>query len=180
MTDIEGGSPGIGPLVKRRRGVAPKTFLIGLLIAAASGATAWEFYGNEVRSRLGSVRNETTSSVTRASTNEPTTGRTANSEIVTLVKELQASQQLTADKLETTLQLLTLEQNSVKATADAVAALSAQLVALQRPVVPAAKKLAPVAVRKPPAPKPPAAVPVATPEPDEPEPAPGAPIRIRP
>ncbi len=189
MTDIETGSPSIGPLVKRQRGVTWKTFLIGLIIAAGSGAFAWELYGNEVRSRLGRDRNDTTSSVPWGSTNELKSGGTANSEIAVLIKDLKASQQSTAAKLETTLQLLTSEQTAAKATADAVAALGTKVDALQRPVspdalqrplMPAAKKPAPVAARKLPAPRPPAAtVPAATPEPDELEAAPGAPTPLR-
>ena len=95
-----------------------------------------------------------------------------------LVKDLQASQQRTADDVRTTLQLLTSEQAATQAAtktvSDAMAALQAKVDALQRPVVPATKNPAPVAARKPP----PAA---ARPAPEQPElEPPGAPARLVP
>ena len=171
MTDI-------GPLASPRRGVPIGALLLWMILAGAGGAIAWDIYENEVRSRFGIVREETSAPVARQPANSDS-GTLANDEIVALVKDLQASQKHTADELETALQLLTSEQASSKATADALAALSAKVDALQRakvdtlqrPMVPAAKRLAPIAPRKPPAA---AGPPVVSPEPNEPE-APGAP-----
>src|SRR6266481_430909 len=42
----------IGPPFKRRRGVAPGTFLIWITLAAVGGAIVWGIYGNDVRSIL--------------------------------------------------------------------------------------------------------------------------------
>ena len=72
-------------------------------------------------------------------------------EIVELVKTLQALQQRTAGDVQMVLQLLTSEQAATKTLSDAVAAFQAKVDALQRPVVPVAKKPAPVTPRKPPA-----------------------------
>ena len=97
-----------------------------------------------------------------------------------LVKDLQASQQRTADEVRMTLQLLTSEQAATQAAtktvSDAVAALQAKVDALQHPVVPATKNPAPVAARKPP---PAAARPAPEPEQPELEP-PGPPARLVP
>src|SRR5260370_35755749 len=76
-------------------------------------------------------------------------------EIVGLVKDLQVSQQHTADDVRTALQLLTAEQAETKTLSDAVAALQAKVDSLQRPVAPPPpKKLAPPATRNPRAPSP--------------------------
>src|SRR5882672_9856085 len=42
----------IGPLARRRRGVAPGTFLIWIILAAVGGAVVWAIYGDGVRSIL--------------------------------------------------------------------------------------------------------------------------------
>ena len=172
---------GIGPLVKRRRGVAPGTFLIWIILAAVGGAVVWAIYGNDVRSILrlppaaayiGAI----------AQTNQNQATATNLNEIAGLVKDLQASQQRTADEVRMTLQLLTSEQAATqaatKAVSDAVAALQVKVDALQHPVVPAAKNPAPapVAARKPPA----AQRPAAEPQQPELEPPPDAPTRLAP
>jgi hypothetical protein len=147
-----------------------------MMIAGACGAVAWDLYGSEVRSRLGIIREE----APKISTNESTPATPANSEIVALVKDLQASQKRTADQLETALQLLTSEQATSKTMVDGLAALGAKVDALQHPAaVPVAKKPAPIAPRKPPAAPRPVA-PNPNPEPDQAEPAPNAPTSIRP
>jgi hypothetical protein len=169
----------IGTLSRPRRGVAIATLLFWMIIAAAGGAVAWDLYGNEVRARLGIVRE----GEARASSNEPAAAMPANDEIAALVKDLQTSQKRTADQLETVLQLLSAEQASSRTTADAVAALSAKIDALQRPVVTVAKRPAPVPVAAPTAPRRPPAAPrplAPNPETDQPEPAPGAPSSTRP
>jgi len=105
-------------------------------------------------------------------------------EIVGLVKDLQVSQQRTADDVRTVLQLLTSEQAATQAAtktlSDAVAALQAtvdalqaKVDALQRPAVPVVRKPAAPSERKS-APRPPIA------NPEQPEPEPGGPTRIRP
>ena len=179
MTEL----PEIGPLGKARRGVSIGALLVWMIVAGAGGAVAWDFYGNEVRSRLGMLRDDTQT----ASASESVPETPANGEIAALVKDLQAAQKRTADQLETALQLLNSEQAASKSMADAVAALGAKVDGLQRPPATAA----PAAKRPPPAPAPLAAVapPRRTPagprpiapnpnpsaEPDQPEPAPGAP-----
>lgn len=136
--------------------------MLWIILAGIGGGIAWGLYGNEVRSRLGVLPDATPPS----SALMPTTSVTpANDETVALLKDLQASQKRTADQLETVLQLLTSEQATSKATADAMAALSAKVDRLQRPTVTVAKKPAPAALSKPPA-----IAPVAgTPAPAEPE-----------
>jgi hypothetical protein len=166
-------------LLRQRRGVSRGTFLtflICIILAGASGAIAWEIYGNDVRSRLGIIHRETggaAPTAASAQTNQSAAGINAI-EIVGLVKALQALEQRTAGDVQTVLQLLISEQAATKTLSDAVAALQTKVDALQRPVVPVVKKPAPVAPRKPPAaPRPEAA----NPETDQPEPAPGAPTR---
>ena len=158
---------GIGPLANRRRGVAPGTFLLWMILAAAGGAIAGDIYGNDVRSRLGiHPQGEAAPSASTPTNQNQSTATNAN-EIVGLVKDLQASEQRTASDVQTALQLLTSEQAATKTLSDAVAALQAKVDALQRPaVVPAVKKPAPVAARKPPAAPRPAAV---STEPEQPE-----------
>ncbi len=168
----------IGPLARRRRGVAPGTFLIWIILAAVGGAVVWTIYGDDVRSILKLPPASAHWAITQTNQNQPTA--TNLNEVVGLVKDLQASQQRTADEVRMTLQLLTSEQAATQAAtktvSDAVAALQAKVDALQRPVVPATKNPAPVAARKPP---PAAARPA--PEPEQPalEP-PGPPARLVP
>jgi hypothetical protein len=158
----------IGPLARRRRGVAPGTFLIWIILAAVGGAVVWAIYGDGVRSILKLPPASAHWAITQTNQNQPTA--TNLNELVGLVKDLQASQQRTADDVRTTLQLLTSEQAATQAAtktvSDAMAALQAKVDALQRPVVPATKNPAPVAARKPPAAARPA--PEST-EPEQPE-----------
>jgi hypothetical protein len=174
---------GIGPL-ERRRGVAPETLFIWIIVAAVGGAIAWGFYGNDVRSILNlPPAGAPAHWVTNQKSN------TTSDAIVDLVKELQAAQQRTADDVRTALQLLTSEQATAKALSDAVAALQAKVDAvqgkvdavqakvdaIQRPPVQVAKKPAPSAPRKPSAPPSPSPT---SPEPEQSEPEPGAPTSI--
>jgi hypothetical protein len=166
----------IGQLGRSRRGVSIGALLIWIILAGAGGAAAWDIYGSELRSRLGIDRD----GAQRVATSDPAPDTTAASgEIVGLVKDLQSSQKRTADQLETAIQLLNSEQAASKTTADALAALTAKVDALQHPAVPAAKKPAPVSAIAPPRRPPAAPRPLApNPEPDQPdqpEPAPGAP-----
>ena len=173
-------SSGIGALANRRRGVAPGTFLLWMILAAAGGAIAWDIYGNDVPSRLGIHPQGGAAPSASTPTNQNQSLATNANEIVGLVKDLQASEQRTASDVQTALQLLTSEQAATKTLYDAVAALQAKVDALQRPAVaPAVKKPAPVAARKPPAAPRPAAV---STEPEQPElePPPGAPARLTP
>jgi len=161
----------IGPLKASRRGISIRAFLLWVILAGIGGGIAWGVYGNEVRSRLGVLPDATPPAAALTPT---TSGTPANDEIVALLKDLQASQKRTADRLETALQLLTSEQATSTATADAMAALSAKVDRLQRPTVTVAKKPAPAAL-----PKPPTIAPVAvTPATAEPEP-PDAPTSLR-
>jgi hypothetical protein len=179
MTEL----PEIGPLGRARRGVSIGALLIWTIVAGAGGAVAWDFYGSEVRSRLGILR-EGAPSVS-ASESAPETP--ANGDVVALVKDLQTSQKRTADQLEEALQMLTSEQAASRTMADALAALGAKVDALQRPAAaPAAKRPAPapLAAVGPPRRPPPAASsrplpPSPSPDPDQPEPAPGAPTGNR-
>jgi hypothetical protein len=169
MTGFGGGPP---PLKAPRRGISIGALLLWIILAGIGGAIAWDFYGNEARSRLGILPAATP----RAAPPPASSAISANDKIVALLKDLQAAQKSTADQVETLLQLLTSEQATWKATADAVAALSAKVDTLQRPTVTVAKKPALTAPRKPPAvPGPP----VANPEQSEPEP-PNAPASLRP
>lgn len=97
----------------------------------------------------------------------------ANDDLVAAVKDLQASEKLTADQLEAALVLLNAQQASSKTLAYSLAALSAKVDALERPPAPAAKGTVGESTAKAPhrAPPPPVAI---TPEP-EPAPAPGSP-----
>ena len=165
-------------LLRQRRGLSRGTFLtflICIILAGAGGAIAWEIYGNDVRSRLGIIHRETGEAAPTAAsarTNQSAAEINA-SEIVGLVKALQALEQRTAGDVQTVLQLLTSEQAATKTLSDAVAALQTKVDALQRPAVPV-KKAPPVAPRKSPAAQRPEA---ANPETDQPEPAPSAPTR---
>jgi hypothetical protein len=148
-------------------------FLLWIILAGVGGAIAGVVFGNEVRSRLGILPEATPPAAVPP---PASSGTPANDEIVALLKDLQASQKRTADQVESALQLLTSEQAMSKATADAMAALSAKVDALQRPA-PIARKPAPAAPRKPPVvPRPP----VANPEPSESEPPPDGPTPLRP
>ena len=109
-------------------------------------------------------------------TSAPTNQNAPTNEIVSLVRDLQASQQRTAEDVRATLQVLTADQAATKALSDAVAALQAKVDALQRPV-PVAKKPAPLAQRKPPAPNPAAETPA---EPAQGETETDAPTRLSP
>jgi hypothetical protein len=82
-------------------------------------------------------------------TSQPQYPATADfNELMGLVRDLQASQQRTADDVQTALQLLTSGQATTKTLSDAVAALQIRVDALiQRPVMPAAKN--PVLVARP-------------------------------
>jgi hypothetical protein len=166
----------IGPLARRRRGVAPGAFLIWITLAAVGGAVVWAIYGDGVRSILKLPPASAHWAITQTNQNQPTA--TNLNELVGLVKDLQASQQRTADDVRTTLQLLTSEQAATKTVFDAMAALQAKIDALQRPMVPATKNPSPVAARKPPA--------AARPSPESTEPGqpeldpPGAPARLVP
>lgn len=128
----------IGPLARRRRGVAPGTFLIWIILAAVGGAVVWAIYGDGVRSILKLPPASAHWAITQTNQNQPTA--TNLNEVVGLVKDLQASQQRTADEVRMTLQLLTSEQAATQAAtktvSDAVAALQAKVDALQRPGVP--------------------------------------------
>src|SRR5712664_3777391 len=167
----------IGP---RRRGVAPGTFLIWITLAAVGGAIVWGIYGNDVRSILKLPPAGVPAHWVSTQTKQNQSMMINADEIVGLVKDLQVSQQRTADDVRTALQLLTSEQAATQAAtktlSDAVAALQAKVDALQRPVVPATKNPAPVAARKPP---PAAARPAPEPEQPELEP-PGPPARLVP
>jgi hypothetical protein len=168
----------IGSLVKHRRGVAPGTLLLWIVLAAVGGAIVWGIYGNDVRSalRLPPAGAPTHWVGTQNSPSPPTTNL---NEVVGLVKDLQASQERTANDVRTALQLLTSEQAATRTLSDAVAALQAKVDTLQRPVAPAVKPPAPVAARKPPAAARPAPD---TTEPEQPdlEPPPGAPAKLLP
>jgi len=170
----------IGPLAKRRRGVAPGALLIWITLAAVGGAVVWAIYGDGVRSILKLPPASAHWAITQTNQNQPTA--TNLNELVGLVKDLQASQQRTADGVRTTLQLLTSEQaatqTATKTVSDAMAALQVKVDALQRPMVPATKNPTPVAARKPPAAARPS--PEAT-EPGQPElEPPGAPAKLVP
>jgi hypothetical protein len=172
-------SSDIGPLKAPRRGISLGAFLLWIILAGIGGAIAWGIYGNEVRSRLGFLPDATSPAAAPPLAAAPppaSSGTPANAEIVALLRDLQATQRRTADQLETALELLTSEQATSKATADAMAALSAKVDTLQRPTVTVAKKPPPAALRNPPAvPRPPAA----NPEPSAPEPS-DAPTSLRP
>jgi uncharacterized iron-regulated membrane protein len=169
MTELSG----IGPL-ERRRGVAPGIFLIWIILAAVGGAIAWGMYGNDVRSILKLPPAGAPAHWVSTQTSQTQSTIISANEIIGLVKDLQASQQRTADDVRTVLQLLTSEQAATKSLSDAVAALQAKVDAIQRPLVAVAKKPAPSAPRKPSPPLPPSASPVQ----DQPEPEPSAPTSI--
>jgi hypothetical protein len=137
LPDWRDGSNGgleIGPLDRHRRGVSIGAFLVWMLIAAAAGAVGWGIYGNEVRSQLWFDQDQTPSSPSASVATAP-----ANDDLVAAVKDLQASEKLTADQLEAALVLLNARQASSKTLAYSLAALSAKLDALERPPAPAAK-----------------------------------------
>jgi hypothetical protein len=169
----------IGP---RRRGVAPGTFLIWITLAAVGGAIVWGIYGNDVRSILKLPPAGVPAHWVSTQTKQNQSMMINADEIVGLVKDLQVSQQRTADDVRTALQLLTSEQAATKTLSDAVAALQAKVDALpakvdalQRPAVPVVRKPAAPAERKS-APRPA----IANPEQDQPEPGPVGPTSIRP
>jgi hypothetical protein len=138
----------IGPLVEDRRGVRLGVVLILMLFAAASGAMAWNFYGDELRSRLGISREE---EAPRFPANEFPSVTPPNDQELALIRDLQASEKRTSDQLDTALQVLISLQTTSKALSDAMAGLTAKVDALQRPAAPVAKRPPPVASRKPPA-----------------------------
>jgi hypothetical protein len=162
MADLE-----IGPLDRRRRGVSIGAFLVWMLIAAAAGAVGWGIYGNDVRSQLGFGQDQSPASQSASVATAP-----ANDDLVAAVKDLQASEKLTADQLEAALVLLNAQQASSKTLAYSLAALSAKVDALERPPAPAAKGTVGESTAKAPhrAPSPPVAI---TPAP-EPAPTPGS------
>jgi hypothetical protein len=167
----------IGSLAKHRRGVALGTFLLWVVLAAVGGAIVWGIYGNDVRSTLRLPPAGAPAHWVGTPGPSPTT--TNLNEVVGLVKDLQASQERTANDVRAALQLLTSEQATTRTLSDAVAALQAKVDTLQRPVAPALKPPAPIAARKPPAAPRPA--PDSTePEQTELEPPPGAPAKLLP
>jgi hypothetical protein len=141
-----------GLLVEGRRGARPVVVLTLMLLAAASGAVAWNFYGDELRSKLGISREE---EAPRFSANEFPSATPANDQELALIRDLQASEKRTSDQLDTALQVLISLQTTSKALSDVVAGLTAKVDALQRPAVPVARKPPPTASRKPPAEAPP-------------------------
>jgi hypothetical protein len=110
MADVE-----IGPLDRPRRGVSIGAFVVWMVIAAAAGAVGWEIYGNEVRSQLGFGQTPSSPSV-------PVAMAPANEDLVAAVKDLRASEKLTADQLEAALVLLNAQQASSKTLAYSLAA----------------------------------------------------------
>jgi hypothetical protein len=143
-----------GPLVEGRRGARLGVVLVLMLLAAASGAVAWNFYGDELRSRLGISREE---EAPRFSANEIPSATPPDDQALALIRDLQASEKRTSDQLDTALQVLISLQTTSKALSDAVAGLSAKVDALQRPAAPVARRQAPVVSRKPPGEVPPPA-----------------------
>ena len=121
----------IGP---RRRGVAAGTFLIWITLAAVGGAIVWGIYGNNVHSILKLPPAGAPAHWVSTQTNQNQSMMINVDEIVGLVKDLQVSQQRTADDVRTVLQLLTSEQAATKTLSDAVAALQATVDALQAKV----------------------------------------------
>jgi len=103
----------IGRLARRRRGVAPGTFLLWIILAAIGGAVVWAIYGDGVRSILKLPPASAHWTITQTNQNQPTA--TNLNEVVGLVKDLQASQQRTAEEVRMTLQLLTSEQAATQA-----------------------------------------------------------------
>lgn len=162
----------INMLVRPRRGVAIGTFFIWLIVAAVSGTIFGGIFESDVRNAL-----KLPPPAAHWATSAPTSQNAPTNEIVSLVRDLQASQQRTAEDVRTVLQLQTSEQTATKTLSDAVAALQTKVDALQRPTVPVAKKPAPLVQRKPPAPNPAAETPA---EPDQGETETGAPTRVSP
>ena len=111
-----------GPLVEGRRGARLGVVLVLMLLAAASGAVAWNFYGDELRSRLGISREE---EAPRFSANEIPSATPPDDQALALIRDLQASEKRTSDQLDTALQVLISLQTTSKALSDAVAGLSA-------------------------------------------------------
>jgi hypothetical protein len=132
MTDQEFGS-----LVEGRRGARLGVVLILMLLAAASGAFAWNVYGDELRSRLGIPRED---EAARFPANEFPPATPPNDQELALIRDLQASGKRTSEQLETALQVLISLQTSSKALSDAVAGLTAKVDALQRPAAPVARR----------------------------------------
>jgi hypothetical protein len=171
-----------GPIVKSGRVIALGTSLLWVVLAAVGGFILWGVYGNDIRSTLRLPPAGAPAHWIGTQTNQPQFPATADfNELMGLVKDLQASDQHTADGVQTALQLLTSGQATTKTLSDAVAALQIRVDALiQRPVVPAAKNPALVAARKPPVA--PSRLSAARPESVQPElePPPGAPVRLIP
>jgi hypothetical protein len=119
---------GIGPLEHGRR-AAPGSFLIWIILVAVGGAITWGMYGNDVRSILKIPPAGAPEHRVSTRTDQKSTAINAD-EIVGLVKDLQASQQRTADDVRTALQFLTSEQAATKTLSNAVAALQAKVDAL--------------------------------------------------
>ena len=161
----------IDTLVRPRRGVAIGTFFVWLIVVAVGGAMFGGIFESDVRNAL-----KLPPPAAHWATSAPTNQNAPTNEIVSLVRDLQASQQRTAEDVRATLQVLTADQTATKALSDAVAALQAKVDALQRPV-PVAKKPAPLAQRKPPAPNPAAETPA---EPAQGETETDAPTRLSP
>jgi hypothetical protein len=86
-----------------------------MIIAAATGAGGWEIFGNEVRSQLGIGQNQTPLSPSASVATPP-----ADDDLVAAVKDLQASQNRTADQLDAALVLLNPQQASSKTMADSL------------------------------------------------------------
>jgi len=124
----------IGPPFKRRRGVALGSFFIWITLAAVGGAIVWGIYGNNIRSILKLPPAGAPAHWVSTQTNQNQSMMINADEIVGLVKDLQVSQQRTADDVRTVLQLLTSEQAATKTLSDAVAALQATVDALQAKV----------------------------------------------
>src|SRR5258708_12709724 len=106
----------IGPPFKRRRGAAPGTFLIWITLAAVGGAIVWGIYGNNVRSILKLPPAGAPAHWVSTQTNQNQSMMINADEIVGLVKDLQVSQQRTADDVRTDLQLLTSKQPPTQPT----------------------------------------------------------------
>ena len=135
-------TPPIAPIKRRRRGVAPGRVLLWMFVAACAGAIGWGVFGNTIRAALNLPPPGTPHWTTSSSS---VTQGPSTSEILGIVKDLQTSQQRTADDVRTAIQLLTVEQDTIKALADAVAVLQLKVDALQQrsvgPVpIPAARR----------------------------------------
>ena len=94
----------IGPPFKRRRGVALGSFFIWITLAAVGGAIVWGIYGNNIRSILKLPPAGAPAHWVSTQTNQNQSMMINADEIVGLVKDLQVSQQRTADDVRTVLQ----------------------------------------------------------------------------